>query len=115
MLYKQFVVWNCNGYSIAPLTDFIHSPVFQELPDEDKYFGNGSDKRIYIDLRDSYGYTSEMEKPTRNDSKMVTTIKLKNPLVRKMRLRPWGYTNGGYLCMLLDSSLTFKYKTYSFK
>ena len=62
MLYKDFVNWNCNGCSIDPLTNYIHNPVFQELPDKDKCFGNGSDERIYIDLRDSYGYTSEMEK-----------------------------------------------------
>lgn len=77
MLYKQFVACNCNDCSIVPLTDYIHNHVFQELPDENKYFGNGSDERIYIDLRDSYDYTSEMEKPTRNDSKMIIKVGLK--------------------------------------
>ena len=32
-----------------------------------------------------------------------------------MRLRVWGYTNGEYLYMLVDSSLKLKYKTYTIK
>ena len=35
LLYKQFVACNCNGSSVAPLTDYINNPIFQELPDED--------------------------------------------------------------------------------
>ena len=71
MLYKQLVAWICSNYSIAPLTEYTHNPVFQELPGKDKYYGNGSDKIIYIDLRDGYGYANEMEKPTRNDLKII--------------------------------------------
>ena len=66
MLYKQFADWNCNGCSIVPLTDYIHNPV---LPTKDEYFWNNSDERIYINLRDSYGYTNE--KPTWSDLKMI--------------------------------------------
>ena len=54
-----------------------------------------------------------MEKPTRNDSKMIIKVELKNPLVRKMRFKVWGYSNGEYFYMLLNSGLTVKYKTYS--
>ena len=32
-----------------------------------------------------------------------------------MRLRVWGYTNGEYLYMMNDSSLTLKYETYTIK
>ena len=38
LLYKQFVAWNCNGSSVAPLTEYMNNPIFQELPDEDTYF-----------------------------------------------------------------------------
>ena len=48
---------------------------------------NTSDERIYIDLRDSIGYTNEMERPIRNDSKLKLTIETKIPLTKKMRLR----------------------------
>ena len=32
LLYKQFVTWNCNGCSIAPLADYIINPIYQKLP-----------------------------------------------------------------------------------
>ena len=31
ILYQQFVAWNCNGYSITHLTDYINNPIYQEL------------------------------------------------------------------------------------
>ena len=37
LLYKQFVAWNCNGSSVAPLSDYMDNPIFQELPDEDLF------------------------------------------------------------------------------
>ena len=66
-------------------------------------------------MQDSLGYTDEIEKPSRNDSKLNVTTELSNPLAKKMRLRAWGYTNGEYLYMLTDVNLTLKYKTYTIK
>ena len=34
LLYKQFVACNCNGSSVAPLTDYMDNPIFRELPTE---------------------------------------------------------------------------------
>ena len=79
----QFVAWQCNGCTIVPLTDYVNNSVFQELPEESEYFGNSSDKRIYIDLRDSLGYTDKIEKLSRNDSKLTLTIETKNSLTKK--------------------------------
>ena len=62
LLYKQFVAWSCNGCSTAPLTDYINNPIYQELIDEDDYFGTKSDEIIYLDLRASSGYTNEAKK-----------------------------------------------------
>ena len=31
LVYKQFVTWSCNGSSVAPLTDYINNPIYQEL------------------------------------------------------------------------------------
>ena len=72
-----------------------------------------STKKVYIDLRDSLGYTNE--KLVRNDSKFTVTIELKTVLMYKMRLSDRGYTNGEYLYMLDDGGLTLKYKTYTIK
>lgn len=50
LLYKKFVAWSCNGSSAAPLTDYIHNPVYQELINKDDYFDITSDERIYLEL-----------------------------------------------------------------
>ena len=62
LLYKQLIAWSCNGSSVAPITDFIDNPVFQELPNEDTYFSLKSDEKNYLDLRASSGYVKEAEK-----------------------------------------------------
>ena len=68
MLYKHFIAWNCNGCSIASPSPVISTVLsFKNCQTKINIFGNGCDERIYIDLRDSYGY----EKPTRTDSKGI--------------------------------------------
>ena len=58
---------------------------------------------------------NEIEKPSRNNSKMTINIEMKHLSLKKMRLRVWECTNGKYLYMLLDGGLTLKYKTYTTK
>ena len=77
-----------------------NNPVFQELLLELDYFGNKSDEKVYIDLRDSLGYTDDIEKPSRNGSKLNLTIEFKKRPYKKVRLRVCGYTNGDYLYIL---------------
>ena len=84
LLYKQFVAWACDGCSVAPLTDYINNPIYQELVDEDQYGENKSDERVYLDLRASSGYTNEAEKLERNDSKINLAIILKNAATKKL-------------------------------
>ena len=62
LLYKQFVARNCSCSSVAPLTDYMNNPIFQELSDEDTYFSVKNDERVYLDLRASSGYVKEAEK-----------------------------------------------------
>ena len=71
------MAWSCNGSSVAPLTDYINNPIYQELIDEDDYFNTKSDERIYLDLRASSWYTSEAEKLEKNDSKINLHLLLK--------------------------------------
>ena len=77
LLYKQFVAWNCNGSSVAPITDYMGNPIFRELPDEEEYFSLKSDEKVYLDLRATSGYVKEAEKLERNDSKINLQITLK--------------------------------------
>ena len=46
-LYKQFVTFVCNGYTIAPLTDYANNPTYQDLTTADKYFS--SDEKMYLE------------------------------------------------------------------
>ena len=57
--------------------------IAQELKKENEYFSDKFDEILYVDLIPSHGYTDELEKPTRNDSKMTITIETKTPLVKK--------------------------------
>ena len=111
LLWRQYVVWHCNGYINAPISDYINNPVFQELLLESDYFGSRSDEKIYIDLWDSLGYREEIEKPSRNDSKLNVTIELWKSIAKKIRLRVWGYTKDKNLHLSTDGSLTLKYKS----
>ena len=97
------------------MTDFINNPIAQELKEENEYFSNKFDERLYVDLRPSHGYIDELKKPTRNDSKVTITIETKTPLVKKLRLSVWGYTTGEYIYLQHDGSLTLKYKKYTLR
>ena len=50
LLYTQCEEWNCNGSSVAPLTEYMNDPIFQELPDEDTYFSLKNYDRVHLDL-----------------------------------------------------------------
>ena len=113
LLYKQFVAWNCNGSSVAPLTDYMNNPIFQDLPDEDTYFSVKNNERAYLDLRASSGYVKEAEKPERNDSKINLQITLKAAAKYKLRVRIWPYSLSEYLYVLSKSGLILKHRTYA--
>ena len=67
LLYKQFLAWSCSGSSVAPVSDYVDNPTFQELPDQEIYFSAKSSERIYLDLKASSGYV----KKQRNLKKMT--------------------------------------------
>ena len=111
-MLKHFVAWSCNGSSIAPLSDYINNPIYQELIDEDDYWEIRSDERVYLDLRASSGYTKEAEKLERNDSKINPHMQLKEAATKKLRLRVWDHSLGEYLYILTKNGLTLKHRTY---
>ena len=83
LLWKQYIAWHCDGYRSAPISDYINNPVFQELLPENTYISNTSDEIIYIDLKDSLGYTNEMEKPSGNDFEIKVNNRNKNSFNEK--------------------------------
>ena len=60
----MFVAYYCEGCSVAPLTQYKNNEIKQELTKEKYYFGDDSDKKLYINIRRSKGYTDELEKLT---------------------------------------------------
>ena len=111
LLYKQFIAWNCNESSVAPLTEHMDNPIFEELPDEETYYSLKSDEKIYLDLRASSGYVREAEKLERNDSKVNLQITLKEAATFNLRVRIWAYSLSEYLYVLSKSGLTLKHRT----
>ena len=87
ILYKQFVPWNCNGCSIALLTNYANNPMYQELPLEKDHFTK-ADERI-----------------KHEDIEIALKINLKVALTKNMRLRVLGYLQGEYLYLLNEPSL----------
>ena len=98
---------------MAPLSDYMDNPIFQELPDEDTYFSAKSDEKIYLDLRVSSGYVKEAEKLERNDSDINLQITLKNVADFSLRVRICTYSLSEYLYVLSKSGLTLKHRTYT--
>ena len=82
LLYSQFVAWYYKGSSIAPLSDYVHNPVYQELLKLNDYFAN-ADEKVFIDLRRGKGYTNEIEKINRDDGDLSITITLKAAATKK--------------------------------
>ena len=77
------------------------------------YFDVRSDKRVYLDLRDSSGYVKEAEKLERNNSKINLHIMLKNVATKKLSLRVWAHSLGEYLYILTNNGLTLRHRTYA--
>ena len=113
LLYKQFVAWNCNGSSVAPLVNYMYNPIYRELPNEDEYYSLKSDERLHLDLRASSGYVKEAEKLESNDSKINLEIALKEAAKYNLRVRVWAYSLSEYLYVLSKSGLTLKHRTYA--
>ena len=72
----MFVAFQCEGCTTALLPEYENNEIFQELPKEQNYFTN-TDKKLYIDMRRSKGYTDELEKLIRDDNNLLLTKKLK--------------------------------------
>ena len=113
LLYKQFLAWNCNGSSVAPISDYMDNPIFQELPDEETYFSLKSNEKVCLNLRASSGYVKEAEKLERNDSEINLQITLKDTADFNLRVRIWAYSLSEYLYVLSKSGLTLKHRTYT--
>ena len=113
LIFKMFLAHSCNGCSSAPLTQYKNNDIYRELIEEDDYFGDESDERIYIDMRRSKGYTDELEKINRDDSGIALNIKLKKAAAKKLRFRITGFSQGEYWYLLSNKGYIMSYKNYN--
>ena len=74
LLYKQFVAWSCNDSSVAPLSDYMNNPMYQELTPENQYFDVKCDEGLYLDLRATSGYVKEAKKLEKMIQKLLFTF-----------------------------------------
>ena len=95
-LYSNFVAYQCNGCSTAPLTQYRTSDIYRKLTKYGDYFASKSDERLYVDLRISRGYTDELEKLTRNDSDINSIVTLKAAAAKKLRLQVTTFSQAEY-------------------
>ena len=108
-----FVAGSYNASSVAPLSDYMHNPVNQELISKDDYFDVLSDERLYLNLRARFGSVKEVGKLERIDSRISLHILLKEAATRKLRSRVWSYSLGDYLYILCKNGLTLRHRTYT--
>ena len=113
ILYKMLAVYNCNGCSSAPLTQYIYNERYQQMLYEDKFTENDSDDRIYIDMRRSKGYTDELEKINRDDGGVALHIKLKEAATKKLKIRITGFSQAEYWYILSNKGCVMSYKNYN--
>ena len=109
----MFVAHSCNGCSSAPLRQYKNNDIYRELIEEDDYFGDESDERVYIDMRKRKGYTDELEKINRDDSSIALNIKFKKAAVKKLQFRITGFSQGKYWYLLSNKEYIMSYKNYN--
>ena len=110
-LYNAFVAFVTEGSSIVAESEYMNNEIRQELPNRNTYFTD-SDEHVYIDIRRSKGFTSELERVNRDDSDLTVTVDLKAAATKKMRLRITGYFQSEYNYMISSNGLIMNYKEY---
>ena len=68
------MAWSCNDSSVAPLSDYMNNPMYQELTPENQYFDVKSDEGLYLDLRATSGYVKEAKKLEKMIQKLLFTF-----------------------------------------
>ena len=113
ILYKMFLVFQCNGCITAPLSQYKNNEIFQEITTEENYTTDNTDDKILIDLWRSKGYTDELEKITRDDSGLGVVVTLKKAAAKKMRLRIVGYSQAEYWLAFSNKGYIMSYQNYN--
>ena len=109
----MFLVFQCNGCSTAPLSQYKNNEIYQEITTEENYTTANTNDRILIDFRRSKGYTDKLEKITRNDSGLGVVVTLEKAAAKKMRLRIAGYSLTEYWLAFSNKGYIMSYQNYN--
>ena len=109
----MLVLYNCQGCSSAPLTEYKNNEIYQEMKPEEKFTTNERDDRILIDMRRSKGYTDELEKLNCVDSGIAVTVALKKTAAKKMRLRITSFSQAEYWYLLSNKGYIMSSRNYN--
>ena len=113
ILYKMFIAQQCKGCSAAPLTQYKNNEIYQEITSKDDYTTKNTDNRVWMDVRQSKGYTDELEKINRDDSGIASIIGFKKATTGKLRLWITGYSQGEYWYLLSNKGYVMSFKNYN--
>ena len=108
----MFLVFQCNGCSAAPLSQYKSNEIYQEITTEENYITANTDDRILTDWQRNKGYTEELEKITRDDSSLGVVVTLKKVAAKKMRLRIVGYSQAEYRLAFSNKGYIMPYQNY---
>ena len=67
LLYRQYCVYISNRSSTLTMLDFSNNQEIEEITQRRDYFTNLAGEKLYIDMRDSLGYTGKLDPMKRND------------------------------------------------
>ena len=71
----MLVAYFCGkGPSMTPITKYMNNEIKQDMIKEKKYFTDGSNEKMFIDMRCSKGYTDDLEELSINDADIYLTI-----------------------------------------
>ena len=100
---------------MTPITKYMNNEIKQDMIKEKKYFTDGSNEKMFIDMRCSKGYTDDLEELSINDADIYLTIFLPKVAEKKMRLKVLAYLQAEYWYAITNRGKVFTYKNYSIK
>ena len=67
---------------------------------------------MHLDMRESKGYTQELQKLNRDHGELTLKINFKTPITKNSVFWVYEYSKRRYLYLLTERGLTMKYKSY---
>ena len=111
--YITFLAYMCSGSSLHDPIQYKDSNLIKHQPNQVAYFTN-SGYPLFVDLRESKGYTNLDERADRSDQSLKIRIRLKNAAAAHLIVNTYGIGIGQYKQqIMLDGTKVINHWTYS--